>query len=181
MDTVWRKECICNVVCCLSPGTNPRHKEISYNLMIKTADALDETTGEVFVDNITIHFDENNYVMPNIAILEDETKFKEDGYYGIPKLVGEILSPSSIIRDRVEKLKLYEKFGVPEYWIVEPSGGYIEQYLLENGKYELKKICSVLSDGEYKRLNKEEKEEYTTVIKPCCYENIEIDIKEVFE
>jgi Uma2 family endonuclease len=38
----------------------------------------------------------------------------------VPNLVIEILSPSTSLRDRTEKKKLYERNRVDEYWIVDP-------------------------------------------------------------
>jgi Uma2 family endonuclease len=39
--------------------------------------------------------------------------------------------------DTVEKKELYARFGVPEYWIVEPRLKLIEVFSLEGGKYKL--------------------------------------------
>jgi Uma2 family endonuclease len=39
----------------------------------------------------------------------------------VPNLVVEILSPSTLHRDRTEKKTLYERNGVDEYWIVDPA------------------------------------------------------------
>jgi Uma2 family endonuclease len=39
---------------------------------------------------------------------------------GTPTLVIEVLSPSTADVDRAEKLVLYARHGVPEYWIVDP-------------------------------------------------------------
>ncbi|MFW5862823.1 MAG: Uma2 family endonuclease, partial [Spirochaetota bacterium] len=38
-------------------------------------------------------------------------------------------------KDEGEKLKLYQKHGVKEYWIVNPEARYIMIYRLENNKY----------------------------------------------
>jgi Uma2 family endonuclease len=53
--------------------------------------------------------------------------------YGAPTLVVEILSPGvkNIDRDRRLKLKLYAKFGVDEYRIVDPHEPAIEVYRRE--------------------------------------------------
>lgn len=32
---------------------------------------------------------------------------------------------------------LYEKFGIPEYWLVDPNNQSIEIYTLQNNRYEL--------------------------------------------
>jgi len=54
---------------------------------------------------------------------------------GAPDLVVEILSPSTAGRDRVAKRTLYGKYGVREYWIVDPVGSTIEVLTLgANGK-----------------------------------------------
>ncbi|UUZ84057.1 Uma2 family endonuclease [Paenibacillus sp. P26] len=45
------------------------------------------------------------------------------GIYGAPDFTLEILSPgkTNVDRDRVEKYRLYEQYGVKEYWIVSPG------------------------------------------------------------
>lgn len=65
---------------------------------------------------------------------------KMRGIEGAPDLVVEILSPSSIKRDKISKLKSYAHYKIPEYWIVEPSNGSLEQYVLQNASYELLEV-----------------------------------------
>lgn len=59
------------------------------------------------------------------------------GIYGAPDLLIEIISPGkqNTYRDRVEKYRLYEQFGVAEYWIVQPYEEEVEIYSLEHGVY----------------------------------------------
>jgi len=45
----------------------------------------------------------------------------EKNIEGVPDLIIEIISPSSEYRDRVIKRKLYGKYGVREYWLVDPE------------------------------------------------------------
>lgn len=55
-----------------------------------------------------------------------------------PDLVVEILSPSSLHRDKVAKRRSYADFGVPEYWVVNPQDGTLEQNVLKgDGDYDL--------------------------------------------
>ena len=57
-----------------------------------------------------------------------------------PDLAIEILSESSVYRDRKKKFKDYADHDVEEYWIIEPDKYEIEQYYLEKtGKYILVK------------------------------------------
>lgn len=62
---------------------------------------------------------------------------RKRGVEGAPDLVVEILSPSSLKRDKIHKLKAYAFYGIPEYWIVDPATGVLEQYILQEDHYEL--------------------------------------------
>ncbi len=46
--------------------------------------------------------------------------------YGIPLLVAEVLSPSTARHDRVTKRRLYQRTGVPTYWIVDLDARLVE-------------------------------------------------------
>ena len=58
------------------------------------------------------------------------------GYKGAPNLVIEVLSPSTSRNDRVKKYNTYQRFGVHEYWIIDPANETVEIYVLENGIYQ---------------------------------------------
>jgi len=79
-------------------------------------------------------------------------------------LVVEVVSDSSEKKDKIIKKKLYEKFRVKEYWIVEPNKKKIRVYVIENNRYSL--YCS-------SRIKEK--------IRSKVLEGFEIDLKEVFE
>ncbi len=56
---------------------------------------------------------------------------------GAPDLVIEILSKSTAGDDRGVKKDNYEKFGVREYWLVDPKNKSIEVYSLTGERYKL--------------------------------------------
>jgi Uma2 family endonuclease len=60
-------------------------------------------------------------VQPDIVVVCDEKKLDDRGCRGAPDLAVEIVSPESVTRDMKDKLALYEKRGVREYWIVQPD------------------------------------------------------------
>lgn len=80
--------------------------------------------------------DVETVVQPDIIVVCDRTKIDARGYRGSPSLIIEILSPSTAQRDMVEKLNLYEKSGVEEYWVVHPVDKTAMVFKIgENGKY----------------------------------------------
>ncbi|WP_372636422.1 Uma2 family endonuclease [Cohnella sp.] len=64
------------------------------------------------------------------------------GINGAPDLVVEITSEHSLKRDKLTKRNVYAKYGVREYWIVDPSNFTLEQYELHDDYYELLDVYS---------------------------------------
>jgi Uma2 family endonuclease len=56
---------------------------------------------------------------------------------GVPDLVVEVLSPSTLKTDRQEKPCEYALAGVTEYWLVDPDQERIEVYILRGSVYQL--------------------------------------------
>jgi Uma2 family endonuclease len=54
-----------------------------------------------------------------------------------PDLAIEILSASTSTHDRTRKQAMYARFGVREYWIVDPSDETVEIFVLEESNYRL--------------------------------------------
>jgi Uma2 family endonuclease len=49
--------------------------------------------------------------------------------------VVEIVSPSSAIRDWRDKLDLYARYGVREYWLLSPEAGTAWVFMLDDGSF----------------------------------------------
>jgi Uma2 family endonuclease len=54
---------------------------------------------------------------------------------GPPDLLVEVFSPGTVRKDKREKYHLYERYGVREYWMVDPVGQYVEVCVWKDGKY----------------------------------------------
>ena len=82
-------------------------------------------------------------VAPDVAVYCDKNQIFYRGYIGIPQLVVEVLSPSNADDDLIVKKDLYEKYGVPEYWIISPMSKKVWIYMLIDNKYKLKNSCTL--------------------------------------
>ncbi|WP_160157589.1 Uma2 family endonuclease [Geobacillus sp. TFV-3] len=83
---------------------------------------------DVLLDEQADYEQAEHVVQPDISVICDQSKIGSRGCDGPPDFVVEVLSPSTALKDRNEKYKLYEQFGVKEYWIVDPLHRTVEVY-----------------------------------------------------
>ncbi len=72
-------------------------------------------------------------VQPDLSVVCRRELLRGGGCEGAPDLVVEVLSPENKKYDLFEKLGIYSKYGVREYWIVDPEQESILIYALEEG------------------------------------------------
>lgn len=73
---------------------------------------------------------QNTVVQPDICVICDLSKLDSKGCNGVPDLIVEIVSKSSVKKDLHEKFDLYQQAGVPEYWVVQPGDRTINVFTL---------------------------------------------------
>ena len=96
----------------MSPAPSRIHQEILMEISGQIRDYLKEKPCKVYPAPLDVRFAETDeaddaittVVQPDILVVCDE----------------EILSPATSSKDMKEKFFLYEKYGVKEYWMVEP-------------------------------------------------------------
>ncbi|WP_240613631.1 Uma2 family endonuclease [Pueribacillus theae] len=91
---------------------------------------------------VDVILSETEVRQPDIVLVHRERMqiLSNRGIEGAPDLIIEILSPSTLKRDKIDKLKTYADYQVPEYWIVEPETGVLEQYIQIDERLELVNI-----------------------------------------
>jgi Uma2 family endonuclease len=125
----------------MSPSPLSKHQKILNRINNRLYNYFEATgAGEVFTSPLDVYLDEtSNAVQPDIiVVLKDNFKIiNEQGHiHGTPDLLVEILSPGNKEYDLIKKKDLYERFGVKEYWIVDPETKLALVYKLVGGKYE---------------------------------------------
>lgn len=121
----------------VSPAPVPKHQDVSQDFVFVLRDLTKPLGGHLYFAPIDVVLSED-VVQPDILWLAPDTQclVTDKNLVGAPDLIVEILSPGSIRRDRVTKRKLYQRFGVREYWIVEPAG-VVDVLTLRDGVYAL--------------------------------------------
>ena len=116
----------------VTPAPSPRHQEIQADLCARMVPHVrEQQLGKVYISPIDVVLSMVDIVQPDILFVAKDRMHivAKRNIVGIPNLIAEILSPSSVQRDRVEKVDLYQRFGLPEYWIVDPDSETVELYL----------------------------------------------------
>ena len=122
----------------VSPSPNRRHQRTVLSLgRILDVHVNTQNLGEIFVAPFDVVLDADSSVSENIVqpdlmfVSKDRLNIiTEDNIRGAPDLMVEILSASSIRRDRVDKMKIYAEFGVKEYWIIDTEQKTLEAFVL---------------------------------------------------
>ena len=95
--------------------------------------------GWVFHAPFYIVFSDTEVVQPDLMFIFEEREHIRTAanVQGAPDMVVEILSPSSSRREWKYKRGLYAKYGVKEYWIVDPVNRIVSAMLLRDGVLEI--------------------------------------------
>ena len=177
-----RAEKIAGKTVLMSPSPAVEHNRIAGNIYSIFRQFLKgKKRCEPFFDGVDVYLDDDNIFIPDVMIVCDRNKIRPNGIYGAPDLVVEILSPSTLTRDRSVKKAVYERTGVREYWIVDPLAKSVEVYHWREGRLELDHAYIVYPDWEWERMTEEEKEAARLSVKVSRYDHLEVDVREIFE
>ena len=94
---------------------------------------------------LDIVLDEHDVVQPDVVFFRAERQHLVQPYAvtrAAPDIAVEVLSPSTASIDRGRKMHLFARYGVPEYWIVDPVRLEIEVHALENGRYRRAQVAT---------------------------------------
>ena len=86
---------------------------------------------------LDVVFADDTVLQPDIIVISERAPRpypRRPVIFGAPDFVIEVLSPSTASRDRREKLAVYARYGVREYWLVDPERARIEVFVLESGR-----------------------------------------------
>jgi Uma2 family endonuclease len=151
----------------MGPSPFGRHQ----NIAVKVFRQLDrfveqKQLGFVYFSPLDVIFEDAiNRLQPDILFIRKENMaIFQDWIRGVPDMVCEIVSPGSYDKDTVVKKAIYERYRVPEYWIVLPEFKTIEILTIENDKY--KRYSFAELEG---------------VVTSKVIEGLQVNVKDIFE
>ena len=148
------------------------HSMVINNFVIKVGSQIKDSLCRVFGDSVQYEWRENDdkVIIPDVSIICNMSDRKNVSFTGIPRFVMEVLSNATEEYDHHEKMAIYCKVGVSEYWIVDWRKKTVEIYELdydgEIPKYYL-----------WKTITEKNKDELHLIHFP----NIKITFDELFE
>ena len=137
-NTKDRYEIIDGIAYAMAPPSIA-HQNVSSNLHREIANFLKDKPCKVYAAPVGVRLNadkgDNTVLEPDIVVVCDKSKIGRKSIIGAPDMVIEILSPSTVSRDRVAKFNQYLQAKVREYWIADPDSKTVSVHLLENEKY----------------------------------------------
>lgn len=124
----------------MSPTAGYPHQRIGTKLTLAIGPfVVGNDLGEFLGRDVHVIFDEHNHFEPDLCFIAKDRLGIIQGptLNGPPDLIIEIISESNRRHDTQLKFGYYERYGVREYWLVDPHEESIAVYVLSAGRYEL--------------------------------------------
>jgi len=125
-DERW--ELIDGVAYNMSPAPVIKHQNIAGRLYSRLEQALRGKSCQPFIAPVDVILSERDVVQPDVIVVCDPARITEKNIQGAPDLVVEVLSPSTAVKDLREKKALYQRAGVREYLVIDPSANYVQAW-----------------------------------------------------
>lgn len=125
----------------MSPSPTPRHQRVAMRISFLIGTYLDTNpVGELFAE-IDVHFGEGTqggdlvYRPELVFVRAERLAGMEERITGAPDMVLEVISRGSRRIDTETKRADYERFGVREFWLIDPKRDSVVFHRLVDGKY----------------------------------------------
>jgi Uma2 family endonuclease len=139
------------------------HQELSTSLVVALTPFFRGRGCRLFHAPMDVKLSDHDVVQPDLLVVCEPKQIRPTHIEGPPTLVVEVLSPSTLRHDRVRKLNLYARVGVPEYWVITPHPFMIEVLRLERGLFS--------TTGSYTELG---------ILKSPGFPELELDLAELY-
>jgi len=124
----------------VTPSPARKHQAIAWNLTLLIGNYLRAyPVGRAFAAPFDVVFSDFDVVEPDLLFISSARQndvLTTKHVRGAPDLVVEIGSPATRKRDETIKRRLYERFGVSEYWVIDPELDIVHVYRRSEAGYD---------------------------------------------
>ncbi|MEE8117875.1 MAG: Uma2 family endonuclease [Gemmatimonadales bacterium] len=123
------------------PAPIPRHQLVAQAIVEHFVAYTAVHGGVALISPIDIVFSDYDVVQPDVVLFRASRRDLvqlDAAIRARPDIAVEVLSPSTVSTDRGKKMQLFARYGVPEYWIVDPIGVGFEVHTLHKDAYSLR-------------------------------------------
>ena len=119
----------------VSPAPGVRHQRLAKRLQRLRMRAEEAGVGEWFPAPLDVVLSEHDVVEPDLLFVARGRLgiVTADNVHGVPDLVVEVISAGSRKRDVITKQHMYERHGVPFYWLVDPEEETVRVFERKDG------------------------------------------------
>ena len=138
-DELHRRHEIIDGELIVTPSPIPFHEGLGSELMLEFGPVVKAgNLGRIYGGNVDVVLPTGEVVIPDLCFIGKDRLdiIGPTAIEGPPDLVVAILSPATRGRDLGAKKALYARFGVREYWVVDPVARSITVFVLRDGRYE---------------------------------------------
>lgn len=124
----------------VTPAPRLLHQRAVVELCVHLRSALgDRQDAELFTSPADIVLGPRTLVQPDVFVVRRTPGQRLERWadVGIPLLAIEILSETTAARDRGAKRRIYQRAGVPEYWIVDLDARLVERWRPDDARPEI--------------------------------------------
>ena len=145
-----RCEIIDGVIYNMTPGPSMAHQSIQGSIFGQLYTLLKSFKCKVYGPPTDVALGPPNapdemikdVLQPDVFVVCNKDQIHKQACFGPPEFIVEITSPATKERDRTYKTNRYEKFGVKEYWIVDPDEKTVAiRRLTDDGLYDPVEVC----------------------------------------
>ncbi len=132
----FRCEIINGQVYDMTPAPSTKHQKVAGKIYRLAGNYLEGKAHhcQFFIAPTDVVLADDQVVQPDVFLVCDEKKIRDKAIFGAPDVVFEVLSAATGKKDRSKKMKLYRRFGVLEYFLVDPENELVEKYVFSQGR-----------------------------------------------
>jgi Uma2 family endonuclease len=131
------------------PSPTNRHQVVLKNLVALLMEHEKQSGGRLLFAPSDVVFNQYNVIQPDLLYFAEARRHLvqlDKPTDAAPDLTVEVVSPGTSAHDRGRKQAVCARFGVREYWLVDPFDETIEIFVLENHAYQLAQTAGVADE-----------------------------------